>query len=155
MGGRFKRVGTYVHQRLICVDVWQKTTKFCKAIILQLKNKILKNGNYVHTNRLTNRLPFSSAQFSCSVISDSLRPHELQQSRPPYHQLPESTQTHVHEVGDDIQTSHPLSSPSPALNLTRHQGLFQWVSSLHQVAKVLEFQLQHQCFQWTPKTDLL
>ena len=55
-----------------------------------------------------------------------------------------------------IQPSHPLSSPSPpALNLSQHQGLFNWVSSSHQVAKVLEFQLQHQSFQWTPRTDLL
>ena len=75
---------------------------------------------------------------------------------PVHHQLPESTQTHVHWVGDAIQPPHPLSSPSPpALNLSQHQGLFQWVSSLHQVAKVLEFQLQHQSFQWTPRTDLL
>ena len=57
---------------------------------------------------------------------------------PVHHQLPESTQTHVHWVGDAIQPSHPLSSPSPpAFDLSRHQGLFQWVSSLHQVAKVL------------------
>ena len=62
----------------------------------------------------------------------------------------------VHWIGDAIQPSHPLSSPSPpALNLAQHQGLFKWVSSLHQVAKVLEFQLQHQSFQWTPRTDLL
>ena len=75
---------------------------------------------------------------------------------PVHHQLPEFTQTHVHCVGDAIQPSHPLSSPSPpALNLSQHQGLFKWVSSLHQVAKVLEFQLQHQSFQWTPRTDLL
>ena len=97
----------------------------------------------------------SSVQFSHSVVSNSLRPHEPQHARPPYHQLPESTQTHVHWVGDAIQPSHPLSSPSPpTLNLSQHQGLFQWVSSLHQVAKVLEFQLQHQSFQWTPRTDL-
>ena len=65
-----------------------------------------------------------------------------------HHQLPESTQTHVHWVGDAIQPFHPLSSPSPpAFNLSQHQGLFQWVSSSHQVAKVLEFQLQHQSFQ--------
>ena len=63
--------------------------------------------------------------------------------------LPEPTQTHVHWVGDAIQPSHPLSSPSlPAFSLSQHQGLFQWVSSSHQVAKVLEFQLQHQSFQW-------
>jgi len=75
---------------------------------------------------------------------------------PVHHQLPESTQTHVHWIGDAIQPSHPLSSPSsPAFSLSQHQGLFQWVSSSHQVAKVLEFQLQHQSFQWTPRTDLL
>ena len=63
------------------------------------------------------------------------------------HQLPELTQTHVHWVGDPIQWSHSLSSPSPsAFNLSQHQGLSQWVSSSHQVAKVLEFQLQS--FQW-------
>ena len=62
----------------------------------------------------------------------------------------------VHWVYDAIQPSHPLSSPSPpAFNLSQHQGLFKWVRSLHQVAKVLEFQLQHQSFQWTPRTDLL
>ena len=69
---------------------------------------------------------------------------------PVHHQLPESTQTHVHWAGDAIQPSHPLSSPSPlTLNLFQHQGLFKWVSSSHQVAKVLEFELQHQSFQWT------
>ena len=67
---------------------------------------------------------------------------------PIYHQLPESTQTHVHGVGDAIQPSHPLPSPSPpALNLSQHQGLFKRVSSSYQVAKILEFQLQHQSFQ--------
>ena len=75
---------------------------------------------------------------------------------PVHHQLPEFTQTYVHCVGDAIQPPYPLSSPSPpALNLSQHQGLFQWVSSLHQVAKVLEFQLQHQSFQWIFRTDLL
>ena len=73
-----------------------------------------------------------------------------------HYQFRESTQTHVHWVGDAIQSSHPLSSPSPpALNLSQHQGLFQWVSSYHQVAKVLDFQLQYQSFKLTPRTDLL
>ena len=71
-------------------------------------------------------------------MSDSLWPYGLPHAWP---------QTHVHWVGDTIQPSHPLLSPSPAFNLSQHQGLFQWVSSLHQVAKVLEFQLQHQSFQ--------
>ena len=75
---------------------------------------------------------------------------------PVHHQLPEFAQTHVHWVSDAIQPSHPLSFPSPpAPNPSQHQGLFQWVSSSHEVAKVLEFQLQHQYFQWTPRTDLL
>ena len=68
---------------------------------------------------------------------------------PVHHQLPELTQTHVHRVGDATQPSHPLLSPSPpAFNLSQHQSLSQWVSSSHEVAKVLEFQLQHQSFQW-------
>ena len=74
---------------------------------------------------------------------------------PVHHQLLEFTQTHVHWVSGAIQPSHPLSSPSPAFNLSQHQGLFKWVSSSHQVAKVLDFQLQHQSFQWIFRTDLL
>ena len=75
---------------------------------------------------------------------------------PVHHQLPEFTQTHVHRVGDAIQPSQPLSSPSPpAPNPFQHEGFFQWVNSSHEVAKVLEFPLQHQSFQWTPRTDLL
>ena len=67
---------------------------------------------------------------------------------PVHHQLLELCQTHIHPVGDAIQPSHPLLSPSlPAFNLSQHQGLFQRVSSLHQVAKVLELQLQYQSFQ--------
>ena len=69
---------------------------------------------------------------------------------------PRACQTHVCLVSDAIQPSHPLSSPSlPAFNLSQHQGLFKWVSSLHQVAKVLELQLQHQSFQWIFRTDFL
>ena len=77
-------------------------------------------------------------------------------SLPVHHQLSEFTQTHVHWVGDAIQPSQPLSYPSPpAFNPSQHQGLFQWVSYSHQVAKVLEFQLQHQSFQWIYRTDFL
>ena len=73
-----------------------------------------------------------------------------------HHQLPELAHTHVHWVGDAIQPSHPLSSPSPlAFNVSQHQGLFSGVSSSHQVAKVLKFQLQHQSFQWIFRTDFL
>ena len=75
---------------------------------------------------------------------------------PVHHQLPEFMQTHVHRVSDAIQPSHPLSSPSPpAFSLSQHHGLFKWVSSSHQVPKVLELQLQYQSFQWIVRTDLL
>ena len=78
---------------------------------------------------------FSSVTQSCPTLCDTM--NHSTPGLPVHHQLPESTQTHVPWVGDAIQPSHPLSSPSPALNLSQHQGLFKWVSSLHQVAKVL------------------
>ena len=72
------------------------------------------------------------------------------------YQLPELTQTHAHRVSDAIQPSHLLSSLSPpTFNLSQHKGLFQWVSSSHQVAEILEFQLQNQSFQWIFRTDFL
>ena len=74
---------------------------------------------------------------------------------PVHHQLPEFTQTHVHWVSGAIQPFILLSPCPPTFNLSPHRGLFQWVSSSHQVAKVLEFQLQHQSFQWIFRTDLL
>ena len=75
---------------------------------------------------------------------------------PVHHQFLEFTQTHVHWVSDAIQPSHSMSAPSPpAFNHSQHQGLFQLVSSLHQVAKALEFQLQHQSFQWIFRTNFL
>jgi len=75
---------------------------------------------------------------------------------PVHHQFLEFTQTHVHQVSDAIQPLHPLLSPSPpAPNPSQHHSLFQGVNSSHEVAQVLEFQLQHQSFQGTPRTDLL
>ena len=75
---------------------------------------------------------------------------------PIHHHFPEFIQANVHWVSDAIQPSHHLSSPSPpAFNLSQHQGLFQWLSSSHQVAKVLEFQLQYQSFQWLFRIDFL
>ena len=115
--------------------------------------KLMSIGSVMPFNHLILCRPFSSSlqlsqnqfqlQFSRSLVSDSLWPHELQHAKPPvHHQHPEFTQTHVHWVGDAIQPSHPLSSPSPpALTPSQHQDLFQWVNSLHEVAKVLEFQL--------------
>ena len=93
---------------------------------------------------------FSSVAQSCPILCN---PMDCSTPGLPVHnQRPEFTQTHVHWVGDLIQPSHPLSSPSPP---TFNQGLFKWVSSSHQVAKVWEFQLHHQSFRWTLRTDFL
>ena len=83
---------------------------------------------------------FSSVQFSRSVVSDSLQPHESQHARPPCPSPTPRVQTHVHQVSDAIQPSHPLSLPSPpAPNPSQHQSLFQWVNSSHDVAKYWSF----------------
>ena len=102
---------------------------------------------------LSSSVQFSSVTQSCPTLCNPM--NRSTPGLPVHHQLPEFTQTHVHWVGDAIQPSHPLSSPSLllppspfAFDSSQHQGLFQWVCSLHQVAKVLELQLQHQSFQW-------
>ena len=99
---------------------------------------------------------YSSVQFNRSVVSTLCDPmNHSMLGLPVHHQLPEFTQTHVYRVSDAIQPSHSLSSPCPpALIPSQDHGLFQWVNSSHEVAKVLEFQLQHQSFQWTPRTGL-
>ena len=98
------------------------------------------------------KFSFSSVSWvtqSCPTLCDPM--NRSPPGFPVHHQLLEFTQTHAHRVCDAIQPSHPLSSPAPpAPNPSQHQGLFQWVSSSHEVAKVLEFQLQHQSFQLTP-----
>ena len=97
---------------------------------------------------------FSSVTQSCPTLCNPM--NRSMPGLPVHHQLLDFTQTHVHRVGDGIQPSHPLSPPSPpALNLSQHHGLFQCVSSSHQVAKVLELQLQHQSFQWIFRTDFI
>ena len=96
---------------------------------------------------------FSSVAQLCPTLCDPV--NRSTPGLPVHHQLPEFTQTHVHRVSDAIQPSHPWSSPSPpAPNPSQHQSLFQWVNSLHEVAKVLEFQLQHHSFQRNPKSSL-
>ena len=129
-------------------------------------SQILERFNYPKTNSIPisshcpfvpkplHRCQFSSVAQLCPTLCDPM--NRSTPGLPVHHQLPEFTQTHVHRVGDAIQPSHPLSSPSPpAFNPSQHQGLFQWVNSWHEVAKVLEFQLQHQSYQWTPRIDLL
>ena len=102
-------------------------------------------------------MPLSSVHSSSQSWLTLCNPMNGSMSGFPVHrQLLESTQTHVHWVSDAIQPSHPLSSPSPPdPKPSQHQGLFQWVNSSHEVAKVLEFQLQDESFQWTPRTDFL
>ena len=101
-----------------------------------------------------NSVQFSSVTQLCITLCD---PMECRTPGiPVHHQLSELAQTHVHRVGDAIKSSHPLLSLSPpAFNLSQHQGFFQWVSSSHQVTKVLEFQLQLQSFQWLFRTDFI
>ena len=97
---------------------------------------------------------FISVAQSCLILCD---PMDCSMPGPlVHHQLPEFTQTHANWVGDAIQQSDPLLSPSPPnFNLSQHQDLFQWVSSLHQVAKVLELPFQHQSCRWIFRTDFL
>ena len=138
-----------------------------------LEVKIIRNQRLVVVNKNTNlnkegfktwscvhhilssvkeKLHFSSVTQSCPTLCDPMDCSTP--GLPVHHQLLEFAQTHIHWIGDVIQSSHPLLSPSsPAFNLSQHQGLFKWVSFSHQMAKVLEFQLQHQSFQWTPRTD--
>ena len=102
-------------------------------------------------------LRFASVQFSRSVVSNPLGPHEPQHARPP---CPSPTPRVYPNLCPLSRWCHPTISSSvvpspPALNLSQHQGLFKWIGSSHQVAKVLEFQLQYQSFQSTPRTDLL
>ena len=100
---------------------------------------------YWHIIRFSS-VQFSSVAQSCPTLCDPMNCSTP--GLPVHHQLLDFTQTHVHRVSDAIQPSHPLSSPSPPdLDLSQHEGLFKWVSSSHQVAKVLEFQPQHQSFQ--------
>ena len=124
---------------------WQKIWKPLQEVIQVAKH--IKR----HSTSLV--IQFSSVAQSCLTLWD---PMDCSTPGFPVHyQLPEFIQIHVHWAGDAIQPSHPLSSPSPAFNLSQHQGLFKWVSSSHQVSKVLEFQLQHHSFQWIFRTDFL
>ena len=107
-----------------------------------------RRSNQSILKEISSGCAFSSVAQSCPTLCDPV--NRSTPGLPVHHQLLEFTQTHAHRVSDAIQPSHPLSPPSPpACNPSQHQGLFQWVNSSHEVAKVLEFQLQHQSFQWT------
>ena len=111
-------------------------TKHCKTLKQEVGRWNFRfNDKYTKSYLM---VQFSSVAKLCLTLCDLM--NGSTPGLPVHHQLPECTQTHVHQVDDAIQPSHLLSSPSPpALNLSQHQGLFQWVSSLHQVAKILEF----------------
>ena len=126
---------------------------FCHVKFMGMSNLSVTYKDKYKENKLGNLI--ISVQFSHSVMSDSLWPHELQHAKPP---CPSPTPRVHPNPGPLRQWRHPTSSvaPSPpALNLSQHQGLFQRISSSHQVAKLLECQLQHHSFQWTPRTGLL
>ena len=129
--------------------------QFCQLYPIKAEvKKVSASGIVTKIAVVVQSLQFSSVAQSCPTLCSPMNfsPRGL----PVHHQLPDCTQTHVHQVSGAIQPSHPLSSPSPpASNPSQHQGLCKWVNSSHLVAKVLEFQLQHQSFQWTPRTDLL
>ena len=115
---------------------------------------MLKNFKWCLLYLMLLKAQFSSVAQSCPTLCDPM--NRSTPGLPVHHQLPEFTKTHVHQVSDAIQPSHPLSSPSPlATNPSQHQSLFQWVNSSQEVAKVLEFQLQHHSFQRNPRADLL
>ena len=135
---------------------WKLKPQYCGAPFLLLR--VAKNFSSMWWGyRGTRKLVYSSVQFSCSLVSNSLRPDEL----PHIRLLCPSPTPRVYSNSCPLsQWCHPTISSSvipspPAFSLSQHQGLFKWVRSLHQVAVVLEFQLQHQCFQWTLRTDLL
>ena len=124
-----------IHLKITCVKTYMKVHFFKQELI------------YLSVQ-------FSSVTQSCPTLCDPM--NLSMPGLPVHHHLPEFTQTHVHRVSNAIQPSHPWSSPSsPAPNSSQHQSLFQWVNSLHEVAKVLEFQLQHHSFQRNPRVDLL
>ena len=141
---------------------WQKRL-MAGPWIMRLKSSLHEERKFHIYNKLlffhlctcwsSQKLP-SSVQFSRSVfVTPWITAHQASLSITNSQSLLKLMSI---ESGDAIQPSHPLSSPSPpALNPSQHQGLFQWVNTSHEVAKVLEFQLQHQSFQWTPRTDLL
>ena len=128
---------------------WDYTTKLQKEIFELSLNNPFTNRTFLQArwnfcllqlNETSVSGQFSSVAQLCPTLCDPV--NRSTPGLPVHHQLPEFTQTHVHRVGDAIQPSHPLSSPSPpAPNPSQHQSLFQWVNSSHEVAKVLEFQL--------------
>ena len=127
-----------------------KNFPVCHVLLCALIYIVIPLDEFNEWLFLVSPVQFSSVQLlSCVWLMDCSMPGFCV-----HHQFPEFTKNRVHWVGDAIQPSHHLSSPSPpSFSLSQHQGLFRWISSLHQVAKVLEFQLQHKSFLWIFRTD--
>ena len=155
----YSHYGKYVSALCIKHTIWSRNYTpiylFQKNKTLNLKKKTCKQFFITIAFMISETsVEFSSVTQSCPTLCNPMN-HSMP-GLPVHHQLPEFTQTHVHQVSDAIQPSHPLSSPSPpAPYPSQHQSLFQWVNSLHEVAKVLEFQLSHHSFQRNPRADLL
>ena len=149
-------ISDFIYLSLLSWLFWLKVCEFSlfKFLFDLLIFFLLSFQSLFHLFLLYYSVQFTSVQ-SLSHVRLFVTPW-ITPGLPVHHQLPEFTQTHVHQVSDVIQPSHSLSSLSPtAHNPSQHQGLFQWVNYSYEVAKVLEFQPQHQSFQWTPRTGLL
>ena len=148
--------GEWIICEIFIYRQWNVNFIYCSCVMIiffwvsfqlfQNTKALLAWGSYKHRRRITCGPPAIVSWSLCCCSEAKLCPilcDPMDCSRPGFAVL------HVHRVGEAIQLSHRLSPPSPlALNLSQHQGLFQWVSSSHQVTKVLELQLQHQSFQW-------
>ena len=141
--------------RAVFADSWPGLLSASNKVTDMLKRRTnTQNAKFpgsLYASRVHARDRFSLVTRLCLTLCDSMDCSTP--GFPVHHQLPESGSTHVHQVGDAIQPSHPLLYPSLAFNLSQHQDLFKWVSSSHQVVEVLE--LQHQFFQWIFRTDFL
>ena len=141
----------------MCVSFWSPTMSIRGSIAILMYNVVrlfdVQVTSYLSA-LISSVQSVSSVAQLCPTLCDPM--NCSMPGLPVHHQLPEFTQTCVHWVSDAIQPSHPLSSPSPpAPNPSQQQSLFQWVNSSHEVAKVLEFQLEYHSFQRNPRVDLL
>ena len=149
------RLDPFSLKRKLSYDWWKKGGRKWRGLSRQRKQQIFrdKHGHGVHTHGSVSLSQFSRVAQSYLTLCNPM--DCTMPGSPVLHQLPELAQTRAHQVGNAIQPSHPLLSPSPpAFNLSPNQGLFQWVSSSHQVTKVLELH-QHQSLQWIFRTDFL
>ena len=136
------------HHKMVSVDPEKAFDKIQHPFMIKTLSKLEVEGNFLNlVKNITKYLWKVLVAQLCLILCDPIDCSTS--SFPVLHHLPEFAQTHVHWASDAIQPSHPPLPPSPlALSLSQHQGLFKWVGFLHQVAKVLEHQLQHQSFQY-------